>query len=479
MPKDSYSSWFNYLVLGLSVFLIFCFVFEDYIQLPLLLSWVGKWHPLVLHFPIVLLLGLAVLNLLKKEIPPILFKITIFLTLLTAISGFFLATSASDKGDLLGRHQLLGTVLALLSVIWYTFKTEVRAKKFIANSIPILIILLVLGTGHYGGMVTHGEDFLALPKKEGYENLPENPLVYQDIVHRILNQHCISCHNPNKKKGGLLMTSLKELKSGGEGGPAIIPFNIQESEIIRRLKLPKEDEEHMPPEGKKTPSSLEIDILEEWVVSGASDTLRFYDLKETEPLAVLIHDFMTPTALAKWVDLKVVADSTISRLNTDYLTINRISNQSNALVVNAYLPPEYKANQILKLHPIIENIIELDLSGLPIGEAEIGLVAHGKNIERLELDGTPLTDNQLDTLTVLGELRLLKVYNTKLGDKSLTLFEKFKNLKQLYLWNTEISSEGLENLSKNSPSLLIDQGIEEPYITFFSNTDTLDLSNKE
>ncbi|MGB5356934.1 MAG: c-type cytochrome domain-containing protein [Eudoraea sp.] len=473
MATISRPTWFNYLLLGLSVFLIFCLVFSAYIALPPLLNWLGKLHPLILHFPIVLLLGLALLAFFKKHIPPALFRITVLSVLLTAISGFFLASEITDKGDLLVRHQWLGGGLAILSALWYAFEDEISQKKIIKNTFPGLIILLVLGTGHYGGMITHGEDFLDFPKSTSYGKIPENPMVYQDIAARILDQNCVSCHNPNKKKGELLMTSISALQKGGKSGPAIIPKNAEESEIIRRLKLPKEDEEHMPPKGKKPLSQLEVDILEQWITYGASDTLQLYDLNEAEPLAVLIREFMAPDAASKWANFTPVANSTLERLGSDYLTINRISDQSNALAVDAYLPPEYESTQILKLQTVSSNIVELDLSRLPLGEAEISLIAQCKNLEWLELDGTPLTDSLLDSLNVLSQLRFLKVYSTDITDKSIPFFKKLKNLKQLYLWDTGLSKEGLESLGELTPGLFINEGIEEPLKDFFINTDSL------
>src|SRR5690606_20582752 len=99
--------WVDYAVLGLSLFLIFCLVFESHIQVPALVGWLGRWHPLVLHFPIVLLLLCIFLGLTGKPIPPNLFTVTVLSTLVTAISGFFLGKEIPAKGDLLVWHQWL------------------------------------------------------------------------------------------------------------------------------------------------------------------------------------------------------------------------------------------------------------------------------------------------------------------------------------------------------------------------------------
>ena len=108
MARNSKSIWPDYLVLGLSVFLIFCLLFDSYIELPVLVAWIGRWHPVVLHFPIVLLLVAVFLGLTGKTVPRVLLLAGVLSALVTAISGFFLGKEALVKGDLLYWHQWFG-----------------------------------------------------------------------------------------------------------------------------------------------------------------------------------------------------------------------------------------------------------------------------------------------------------------------------------------------------------------------------------
>lgn len=471
------NKWVDYVIFGLSIFLIFCLVFESYIQLPVLLAWVGRWHPLILHFPIVLLLIAIFLGLTGKIIPRKLLLVATLTALITAVSGFFLGKETGSKSDLLFWHQWLGGGVAIVSAIWYWLDGRQMKNKLYSKIVQVALVGLIIFTGHYGGMVTHGEDFLALPADRTQEKIPNNPLIYQHVVNRILENNCVSCHNPNKQKGQLLMSSLADLMKGGEVGNTIIPGDPEASELIRRLHLPMQDEEHMPPDGKKPVEDNEIQILERWIALGASDTLRLEHLEISEPLVALVKELMEPNRMEKWKNFPKVADSTLQNLASDYLTINRVANNSDALSVAAFLPPEYDSKYILDLNRVAQNIVELDMSGLPIGIEEMGLVAKCVNLEWLELDRTPITDTEIETLKFLSKLELLKIYQTNIGDKSIGVFKELPNLKSLYLWETNANQKMLSDLKSVRTNLRIDEGIADDLKTFFVDKDTVNVKS--
>lgn len=473
MSKNYQNRWVDYIIFGLSLFLLFCLLFESYIELPRLVAWVGRWHPLVLHFPIVLLLLCAVIGLTGKKIPKQLLIVAVLFSLLTAISGFFLGKETAIKGDLLFWHQWMGGILALLAAVWYGLEGSNFDKTLFTKILQIVLVGLIFATGHYGGMVTHGEDFLALPTEKRADKIPENPLLYKDVVGRILENKCVSCHNTNKTKGGLLMTSLDDLLAGGEVGNTILPGNSEESELIRRLHLPLEDEEHMPPEGKQPLNEQEIKILERWIALGASDTLKLFHLESSEPLKGLVEGVMQPDAKEKWVKLPKVADSTLQRLNTDYVTIKRISGNSNALSINVYKYPLYTAEQVTDLEFIGQNIVQLDVSGLPIGQDEMNFIGSCVNIEWLELDQTPITDTEMESLNLLSKLKTLKIHNTAISDGSIGIFNKMDALREVYLWNTQISANGIKDLKAANPILRIDTGISKELRNSFVVSDSI------
>ncbi|MEX0290159.1 MAG: c-type cytochrome domain-containing protein [Flavobacteriaceae bacterium] len=473
MTATSKKRWVDYLILGLTVFLVFCLLFEKHIHPPTIVLWLGKWHPVVLHFPIVLVIVTVIWHLTGKKVPYLLLAASCVLALTTAITGFLLGLENGTKGELLFWHQWLGVAVAVGLVIWYWLSSSKNNNPIITKGIGLILLVLIGFTGHYGGMITHGEDFLALPNSRRPEKIPANPLIYQHIVGRILDDKCISCHNPNKSKGELLMTNLRHVLKGGESGNTVIPGVPEESELIRRLHLPLEDEEHMPPEGETPLSYSEIEILERWIALGATDSLRLQDLDQNDPLAVLINEMMEPDPIEKWNALTVLADSTLERLSSDYVTITRLANTTNALRVAMYKPPVYDPKTLMDLKPISENIVELDLSGLPIGAEEMALVSGFSNLEWLEIDRTPVTDTDIDTLKTLSKLQLLKIFDTKIGDKSIALLNNWEDLQQLYIWQTNISEEALNLLKEERSDLRISTGIDESLRSEFAALDSI------
>jgi hypothetical protein len=472
-------TWSDTLVLGLAVFLIFCLIFESYIELPAIVGWFGNWHPLLLHFPIVLIVVAVYVNLVHKKISQSLLTVATLTALITAITGFFLSLGTTDKGPLLFWHQWLGAGLALFTALWYWLESQELGQHKATKGLQLSIVIATVLAGHFGGMITHGEDFLALPSSNSFDKIPENPIIYKHIIAKIIDDKCASCHNTNKQKGEYSMTSLKDLIKGGKTGKAIDEEHLKDSEILRRFQLPKADEEHMPPEGKKQLTSTEIKLIKAWILLGASDTLQLNSLKNDEPLVVLVNNLIRPDAKDKWTNLPKVDETIISSLNSDYLTIKKLASTSEALTINLFTSPNYEATLITNLEPIAQNIVNLDLSAIPIGAEEMELIAKCINLEILEIDKTTVTDADITLIKGLSKLRSLKVYDTKVSDKSIAVFKGLSSLKKLYIKGSLITADGISKLQETRPSLVIVSGIDTEIETYFIAKDSAEVPVKK
>ena len=69
-------------------------------------------------------------------------------------------------------------------------------------------------------------------------------------VRTILAHNCYSCHGRAKVKGELRLDTKAFMMKGGEDGVVVVPGHPEESEIIRRIKLPRHHKDKMPAKGK-------------------------------------------------------------------------------------------------------------------------------------------------------------------------------------------------------------------------------------
>ncbi len=83
---------------------------------------------------------------------------------------------------------------------------------------------------------------------------------------RLLKSNCFSCHNDQKKKGGLVMTSREALLNGGDNG-AVLDLDAPEKSVLIE-SLAADADPHMPP--KKQLSTAQIETLKRWAKDGAT-----------------------------------------------------------------------------------------------------------------------------------------------------------------------------------------------------------------
>ena len=96
------------------------------------------------------------------------------------------------------------------------------------------------------------------------------PVDFATQVQPILETKCLECHSPVKSKGKLRMDTAEALLKGGENGAVIVTGKPEESDFIKRVGLPKDDDDFMPPKGKSDPLTAEqVAILKQWVAEGA------------------------------------------------------------------------------------------------------------------------------------------------------------------------------------------------------------------
>lgn len=262
-------------------------------------EFLGRLHPLIVHFPIALIIVAALMELFtfgrfNAKIRPgiiILAAIGAVSAILAAPMGWLLAANEGTSGEVLDLHKWIGVGTAVFSVITLLFlrkasrnPTSSQIKAY--RTVLFITAICVSITGHFGGSLTHGEDFLTevLPYSNDDEleiektpiNLaaysaelsPEKEMAFIGEVRMVLAHNCYKCHSGAKIEGELRLDEKEYVFAGGENGKILIPGNPGESDMIRRINLGKNHEDVMPSKGKLL-SKQERDLLALWIEKGA------------------------------------------------------------------------------------------------------------------------------------------------------------------------------------------------------------------
>jgi uncharacterized membrane protein len=242
-------------------------------------NFLGKFHLILLHFPIGILMLVALLEGVahfnkktewKKTTHSLLFW-GVIASILTAYCGWLLAGRGDFDAKLLFWHQWLGYATVGLGLfIWFY-----RNSQWYLPSLGAYVVLL-LAAGHFGGALSHGENYLTEPffPTPIFSSLPiKQPAaqekVYTALVAPILDKKCNYCHDQTKSKGKLRLDTPETILKGGENGAVLVPKNADVSELYRRTLLLMNDEKHMPPRTKVQLTPDELNVLKWWINEGA------------------------------------------------------------------------------------------------------------------------------------------------------------------------------------------------------------------
>ncbi|MCS5490555.1 c-type cytochrome domain-containing protein [Algoriphagus limi] len=467
----------------------------------------GRFHSLLVHLPIGFLLLAAILFLLSfsKRFRFLLnaLPLTLFLGALSAmvsvILGFFLAEEGGYPSDNLFWHRIMGIAVSVLSVgavllMLGFFKKSEKGLPFTSrlkidrmerailerkSSFGILmgaIVISVSITGHLGGGLTHGENYLYTYAPEFVQDLflsanheqdslafpadSDSTLLFEHILGPTIQQKCANCHNAESPKGGLNVTSLDDLIRGGDSGPAFESGAPESSELFVRVTLDPKSRKYMPPKGAGL-SYGEIMLLNFWIENGMSPELAITDESIPEEIQAFLENTygLSTRRKAHYEKFQVaqLSEEDLRKLQEQGFRVSTLSGGNNFLDVvgNGKLAKENI--QVLDLAK--EQITWLDLGGSGAEDSWLEIIGGFPNLTRLMLDNNEITDKGTSHLSQLENLESVNLYNTSVGDSTLVLLSQMKSLKRVYLWNTKVTSELVNRIKEENPSLDIDNGM--------------------
>jgi uncharacterized membrane protein len=444
-------------------------------------TFIGHFHPVLVHLPIgFILAGLLLLWLSRKPkyagllpaIPVILFWGAVMATV-SCITGYLLSMSDDYESNLVGWHQWMGIGVALLSwVLWLNQKRKVDG--FDRALISIALFGMIIITGHLGGSLTHGSGYLSFANIYGSDSgsvasikpLPnvQEAMAYQDVVKPILETKCYSCHGANKQKGKLRMDDSLALMKGGKDGEIIEPHDAANSEMIKRLLLPVDNEDHMPPKEKPQPTESQIALLHWWINNGAAFNGKVKDFEQPgkiKPMLLALQNAPEVKTVIVDVPSKAVSpgdSKAIEQLKSKGIVVMPVARNSNYLMVNFVVNKMVGREDLQNLSALKDQLVWLKMGNTNLSDSGMAVIAKLEQLTRLGIENTSITDKGLALLKGLNKLLYLNLVGTKVTVEGVMALKDIAGLHSIYLYQTNVEKGDYATLQKTFPRSTIDSG---------------------
>jgi uncharacterized membrane protein/mono/diheme cytochrome c family protein len=454
-----------------------------------ILQLIGRFHPLIVHLPIGLLLVAAVLAFVQhrpqfQALKPAQSFLLLWGTIsavAAGVAGYILKSEGGYDAEAVDYHQWSGIALAVVALWTYCGEKYAFLPQYPKIN-ALLLGVLVMVAGHFGGNLTHGSDYLKQPalavlglkKAETTKNEPINiadpntALVYKNLIEPLLKQKCWQCHNAEKQKGSLRMDKVELLTKGGKSGVVFVAGQALSSELYKRLMLPEEDEHHMPPKGKPQMTTEEIALLHWWIQQGASFDKTLAQTPTDEPIKNILAKIggtmpqnTAKDTLSQRLDKPDVPNEKVEPASTEAIEaleklgvyIKPIADNSNYLAANCVNAPNFNDAQTALLQPLNKQLVWLRLSNTKITDKGIQDIAKLTALTRLELENTAVADVGLVAIaSQLKNLQVLNLFNTQVSDAQIEKLMAIKTLEAVYLYQTKVSEKGINALKKGLPN---------------------------
>ncbi|MEM6628873.1 MAG: c-type cytochrome domain-containing protein [Bacteroidota bacterium] len=446
-------------------------------------AFLGKFHPLVIHFPIVLVSLIALISLFSSfskpwakgllQVLPFLWGFAILSSLGAVLSGFLLYGYGMYEGELVTLHQqagwiLLGSIGLVGGYFFWRKKLSSKGLTLPYKLATVILFLLVIYTSHLGGSLTHGVDFLTFQRSTPEQRVQEAESAYQEgrlevyahVLLPLLKAHCMSCHNTYKQKGGLNMENWEAMLSGGKSGkPLLIGGQAELSELMVRISLPKEDDEYMPPDGKKPLPPEALILLKWWIEQGAERHQVAVDslfpgevqnaIKSLLPEAIGLQKKQQQSKQKQQRNfnrlLKLAAKLQVS-IEPDPQA------DSQLFALSLSFPPQHFDDEDLKeLLPYRLLFSKLSLPGTEISDEGLFHIGQFENLRELYVPKTCLKGEGLAYLSKLPQLQLLNLSGTQVENQHILHLLHIESLKEVFLYQTPVSPNLIQALNDFQP----------------------------
>jgi uncharacterized membrane protein/mono/diheme cytochrome c family protein len=448
-------------------------------------QFIGRFHPLIVHFPIALVLlalvvecaGLFRWGKSVHASAGFVLALATVSALAAAFLGWMLGRNGGYEGGLVTRHMWGGISLAAALVLCCAVR-EWNTKLY--RTALFATVCLMAWTSDKGGKLTHGQGFLTehMPgelrsllhvapeaKKRAPANaptpFPSNVSVsnqpastpasvafFAARVAPIFEDKCVQCHGPEKKKGKLRLDTFDYVKQGGKDGPVVKPGDPKNSELYRRISLPRDNKDAMPAEGKPGLTASDLKVIEFWIASGATENVTTEKVKAApkEPVKLIVPP-LAPDYRPRSAEIAALQAKLGVRL------VLRSQDPQDGIILRTTSAPERCDDAVLlALKPIADLIVDAELARTKVTDEGMKALGTFSNLRYVDLSYTGVTSRGLASLTNLAKLESLNLTATGADDQGVLPFRHKKGLRHLYLFGTKCTQSDSSDTNVKSLS---------------------------
>jgi len=412
------------------------------------LQFLGRFHPALLHLPIGLIVLVPVLEIAGvrraalRESADFVLRAALALALPTLALGYMLAYGAGDTGTTVTRHMWGGIALCIGLMLCLLTRPAwaLGGQAFFYPGLLGATLLTLIWTGHEGGSITHGSDYLTRYMPARLRTLFLSPeqsgasadSFYAQHIHPAFQAKCVACHGGNTEKAGLRLDSYSEVMRGGKDGAVIVPGRPEASMLLARVTLAPGDPHFMPAEGRTPLTSDEVTWIQAWIKAGATATatntpgVNLAGAPSIEPPPQPVGDYsqLMPeiVRMQHGLGAKLVP---LSAKPSDGLILRTVD-----------AAPSFGDAQLAEFQKFAPYIVEAELGRTAITDASFETLDKFTHLRALHLEGTSITGSNLAKLSALTQLTYLNLSGTKVSAQSIAPLKTMVQLRHLYLFNT-------------------------------------------
>jgi uncharacterized membrane protein len=432
-----------------------------------LTQFVGRFHPLVVHLPIALLLLVPLLECIGlfrrwnhlRESAGFVLSLASISAFIAVFLGWLLAWSGGYEGKLVTSHMWAGFSLAVAVFLCCLLRLwDIRVYRIAL----LATVALLIWTSDKGGKLTHGESFMTRHLPDSLRSLLHVPTASKKVqsavktagpaptnaslaafpsatfyaarVAPIFDEKCTICHNAEKRKGKLQLDSFENVMRGGKDGIVVKPGDPSHSELFRRINLSPEEKDFMPTDGKPRLTPSEVKVIELWIASGATNTLPELEVRGAPPAPK-----PASSALPFTKDYRPQLKK-LSSLEQELgvRLVPRSQNPTDGLILRTVSAPEHCDDTTLaRLKSIGDLIVDAELARTKVTDEGLKVLATFSNLRSIDLAHTNVTSAGVPLLARLNHLETLNLTATPVDDAGIVTLRRKQSLKRLYLFETK------------------------------------------